>query len=100
MTQIANPAPEIKSTSSSSELAEAFNEFMGAFEAFRQANDERLAEIEQRTSADILTSEKVDRISAALDEHKAALDRMARKNLRPPLVTSSPQPEHNAAFDA
>jgi len=45
---------------------------MGAFEAFRQANDERLAEIEQRTSADILTSEKVDRISAALDEHKAA----------------------------
>jgi len=36
---------------SSLEVVEAFDEFMMAFEAFKDANDERLAQIENRVSA-------------------------------------------------
>ncbi|MFN3483277.1 MAG: phage major capsid protein, partial [Rhabdaerophilum calidifontis] len=69
-----------------------------AFEAFRAANDERLAEIERRQGADILLEEKVDRIGRAID-------RLATWSRRPALA---PMPgreggdvlEHKTAFDA
>ncbi|MCB1425424.1 MAG: phage major capsid protein [Zhengella sp.] len=84
-------APEIKAASGSpQEVAEAFDEFMGAFEAFKAANDERLKEIEQRVSADVLTTDKVDRISAAMDEQKAAMDRFILQRGRPALGGAAP----------
>ena len=46
----------------------AFGDMMQAFEAFKEANDERLAQIEARMSADVVTAEKVDRINRAVDE--------------------------------
>ena len=46
-----------------------------AFDAFKGANDERLAALEKR-SADVVTDEKVDRINRALDEQKRALDEL------------------------
>ena len=49
----------------------AFGDVMQAFEAFKEANDERLAQIEARMSADVVTAEKVDRINRAVDEAKA-----------------------------
>ena len=55
-------APETKSTGSHPELADAFDEFMTTFEAFKDSNDRRLAELESK-GADVLTVEKVDRIS-------------------------------------
>ncbi len=98
-------APEIKAASGSAQdVAEAFDEFMGAFEAFKMANDERLVELESRLGADPLTESKVDRISAALDEQKRVLDRMLVTKARPALGLAGGMPlvaqEHKQAFAA
>lgn len=77
-------APETKSVLGNSEdVATAFDEFMIAFEAFREANDERLVQVETRVGADIVTVEKMNRINNALDEQKNLMDRMIIKNQRP-----------------
>ncbi|MBV9063833.1 MAG: phage major capsid protein, partial [Alphaproteobacteria bacterium] len=60
---------------SSREIKEAFGEFLHAFESFKEANDERLAQIEKR-SADDVTEEKVERINKALETQKRALDEL------------------------
>ena len=44
------------------ETARAFEEFLEAFEAFKETNDQRLAEIEQRGASDALVEEKLARI--------------------------------------
>ena len=67
---------------------------MGAFEAFKEANDERLDQIEKRMSADVVTSEKVDRINKAMDE-------LILKSRRPALggeLKNEPS-EHKKAFE-
>lgn len=98
------PAPESKSAGGDRDVSDAFGEFMSAFEAFKDVNDQRIGELETRSGADVLTTEKLDRISAALDEHKRAIDRLSLKQARPGLgvepngqVTS---PEAKRAFDA
>lgn len=82
----------------------AFGDMMQAFEAFRDANDERLAQIEQKLSADVVTHEKVERINRAVDEAKARLDELTLKARRPQLSgETGEQPatrEHKQAFDA
>lgn len=82
----------------------AFGDFMQAFEAFKDANDERLSQIEARVSADVVTSEKVDRINRAVDEAKSRLDELTLKARRPHLGGGEePAPnmrEHKLAFDA
>ncbi|RUM97342.1 phage major capsid protein [Pseudaminobacter arsenicus] len=102
MTQALN-APEIKSVSGDpADLADAFGEFMATFEAFKDSNDERLAQIERR-SADVVTVEKVDRISKALDEQKRALDNLSLKKVRPVLGREGAtvqRSEHKSAFEA
>ncbi|NDV87770.1 phage major capsid protein [Aurantimonas aggregata] len=65
---------------------DSLDDFMEAFEGFREANDERLGAIEKRMSADVLTEEKVDRIGRALDEQERRMERLALKQLRPPLA--------------
>lgn len=67
----------------SPEVRAAQNELMSAFEAFRSANDQRLAEIEQKSSADVLLEEKVDRIDRSLTRAQASLDRLSLAGLRP-----------------
>jgi HK97 family phage major capsid protein len=95
-------APETKALGD--DVTGAFDEFMHAFEAFKESNDDRLGQIEKRMGADVLTTEKVDRISRAMDEQKRALDQLTLKAARPPLGRDgkpSPQAtEHKAAFDA
>ena len=54
----------------------AFGDMMQAFEAFKEANDERLSQIEARMGADVVTTEKVERINRAVDEAKARLDEL------------------------
>lgn len=90
-------APEAKGA----ELSEAFGEFMSAFESFKDANDQRLGELETRMGSDVITREKVDRISKAMDEQKRALDQLTLKKLRPALGREAAmQPdEHKAAFE-
>jgi HK97 family phage major capsid protein len=77
------------------------DDMMQAFEAFKEANDLRLAEIERRMSADALTDEKVERIGAALDRTKARLDELTLKARRPALSRDeqAAPDERKLAFD-
>ena len=67
----------------SAETRAAQGELMSAFEAFRETNDQRLAQIERKSSADVLLEEKVDRIDRAVSRAQASLDRMTLSDLRP-----------------
>ena len=64
-TKMAGPKPEVA-------------EMMAAFEAFRQANDERLSEIEAKGASDPLTDERLARIDQQLE---ALSLKMARPEL-------------------
>ena len=86
-------------------MALAFDEFMRAFEAFKAANDERLGQIEQSISEDVVTTEKLERINRALDQHQAAVDQLTLKGARPQLGglavrSSGALLQHKAAFEA
>lgn len=97
-------APEIKSVGAH-EVRDAMDEFLSAFEDFKQANDERLDEIEKKLSADVVTEEKVDRINRALDRQKKTVDELALTLARPeiggePRARLDPaRREHKRAFD-
>ena len=83
MTETMKTAPEIKAVPET--MTAAFDDFMEAFEAFKETNDRRLGEIEQKLTADVVTRDKVDRINRARDEHKRVLDGLALKKARPDL---------------
>jgi HK97 family phage major capsid protein len=70
------------------------DDVLQAFEAFKDANDDRLAQIEKRMSADVITSDKVDRINKAVDE-------LILKSRRPALSADrvAEPSEHKRAFD-
>ena len=76
-------APETKGVDA--DVSNAFEDFMSAFEHYKQSNDERLAEIERRGGADVLSEEKMARIDTALDEQKRTLDTLLVKRARPDL---------------
>jgi HK97 family phage major capsid protein len=84
------------------DIKNAFDDFLCAFEAFKQANDERLTQLETR-SADVVTEEKVDRINRALDEQKRVLDDLTLAATRPAFggeKKAAPQArEQKAAFE-
>ncbi|HVZ90905.1 MAG TPA: phage major capsid protein [Rhizomicrobium sp.] len=85
------------------EIRQAFDDLAREFDAFKQANDERLGEIEKR-SADVVTEDKVERINQALTEQKRALDELVLASQRPAIggerKSFSPQlRERKAAFD-
>lgn len=102
-------APETKAAGEGAsvlELKEAFEDFQSSFEAFRDANDERVGEVERKLSADVVTEEKVTRINDALDSQKRLLDRLVLKGRRPELGPSAysgrgalEASEHKAAFE-
>lgn len=95
MTEISGSAPEAKAAESG-DVSAAFDDFMRAFEAFKDTNDERLSEIETKLTADVVTTDKLDRINKALDE-------LTLKGRRPPLSaergTARPS-EHKQAFES
>lgn len=78
-------------------------EMMRAFDAFRDANDERLAQIERKRS-DGLLDEKVSRINSVIDAHTRRLDELTLKGARPALGAgigqTQSQREHKAAFES
>lgn len=97
-------APETKSDASGyAALSQSFDDFMTTFSEFRDNNDDRLKQIERRMSADVITTEKVERISDALDRHKKVVDDLALKQARPALgrdgVPSMAALEHRQAFE-
>ncbi|MEQ9245634.1 MAG: phage major capsid protein [Nitratireductor sp.] len=99
---LAKRAPEVKSALDEGDVTGAFHEFMNAFETFKQANNEKLKQLETR-SADVVTVDKVERISQALDEQKQALDTLVLKKTRPVLGRGGAalqDLERKQAFDA
>jgi HK97 family phage major capsid protein len=76
-----------------SDIAALFAEFSGAFEEFKATNDQRLAELEKRGSADGLLEGKLDRLNAVLDGQKAAMDRAMVERARPQLDGKAVQAE-------
>ena len=87
---------EVKSVGG--DVAAAFDEFMRAFEDFKETNEQRLSEIERRSSADVLTHDKLARIDKALDQ-------LSVKQQRLPIggnggVTSAASLQHKSAFEA
>jgi HK97 family phage major capsid protein len=92
-------APESKAGIADSERLVTHDELMRTVEAFRQANDERVAE---RRSHDVVLDEKVDRINADLTRR---LDELQLKHARPVLASertpahAAGAREHKAAFD-
>ena len=78
-------------------------EMMRAFEAFKDANDERL----DRRDTDVVLEEKLARIGATIDAQARRIDEITLKAARPALGQESNvarvragAPEHQAAFDA
>ncbi|MEP0234150.1 phage major capsid protein [Roseibium sp.] len=88
------------------DVARTFDEFFRSFESYRQVNDARLAEMEERGSADVLTLEKLDRLDEALDVTQRRLDDLTLKSRRPELGgqiergQTSQAIEHKAAFES
>jgi len=97
---------EIKATAGAAggEVADRFDQFLTTFEAFKRGNEQRIAEIEKRGTADAVTEDKVSRLNAALDSAKSALDRATLERARPRLegldtrITGSD--EYKDAFSA
>ena len=103
MTEQMKVAPEVKAVPET--VTAAFDDFMEAFEAFKEVNDRRLDEIETKLTSDVVTRDKMDRINRVMDEQKKVLDQLALKKARPPLgrgggELSADAVEHKAAFDA
>lgn len=94
-------AYETKATGN--DVANAFEDFMHAFESYKQTNDERLAQMEARVGTDVVTTEKMDRISRSMDDQKRKLDHLMIKGSRPALGEKSnflTDSEHKSAFSA
>ncbi|MHA1523011.1 MAG: phage major capsid protein, partial [Alphaproteobacteria bacterium] len=89
----------------SGDVAEAFDDFMQAFEAYKHANNERLSQIEKNVSVDVLTTEKMQRIDQALDTQKQQVDTLLLKARRPRLhgengiEYSAGELAHKSAFE-
>ena len=81
------------------------DEMMRAFEAFKEANDQRIASIEKR-GGDVLLEEKVARINNTIDAHQRFIDQSALRSARPALgreTTGTDRfaaSEHKSAFEA
>jgi HK97 family phage major capsid protein len=92
---------ETKDGASHREIKDAFGEFLGAFEAFKDANDARLAEIEKR-GGDVVSEEKVDRINRALDTQQKLIDDLIIAGQRPAIGGESKShaiPREKKAFE-
>jgi HK97 family phage major capsid protein len=89
------PTLETKSAGGE-DLTASFDAFLRAFDAFKETNDDRLGQLERRSSADPLTGDKLARIERTLDE-------LSLKSARPHLGGGAPRShaglQHKAAFD-
>ena len=95
--------PNIETKSATGETARAFEDFMEAFEVFKDTNDQRLADIERRGAEDAITAEKLARIEETLQATKRVSDGLALKSARPQLAGGGHDPSatlaHKSAFD-
>jgi HK97 family phage major capsid protein len=102
---IPNRAPETKAGISGDAYA-AHDELMRIHEEYKVNNDARLAALERRGAADVLTEEKAARLNAAIDAKMRQFDEKVLKSARPALEGtrqaqgSAAAQEHKSAFDA
>ncbi len=91
---------ETKAEAPNAEIRGAMREFLTAFEAFKDANDERLSALEAKSADDVVLNEKIERINNAVTEQKAAVDRLALKTQRPQIGSAArvETGERKAAF--
>ena len=82
--------PELETKMGPSDLKTAQADFASTFAAFKNANDQRLAEIEKKASADILLDDKVARLNAALDSQSKQIENLS---------VSLSQPSYSAAVN-
>ncbi len=66
-----DPAMSSNTAATGDDVAVAFDDFMRAFESFKAENEQRIQQIEKRLPLDVLSTEKLDRINRAIDEHKS-----------------------------
>jgi HK97 family phage major capsid protein len=101
MTAFATPL-ENKATTGDANLA--YDDLRHAFEAFRDTNDERLAQLESRRGSDVVTEEKLIRVEKTLGEAQRRIERLTLDARRPSLggteTASDPAVmQHKAAFE-
>lgn len=103
MTDNTNSEIQSLETKAGGSVGAAFEDFMRAFEAYKETNDDRLADLERRSSADPLIDDKLARLDRALDETKRVADRLAVKAQRPQLgdgaFETAAVRDHRRAFD-
>ena len=75
------------------------NDVLKAFEEFKTANDERLAQIEAKGSADPLTEAKTDAINADITKLTAKLAEVEKKAARPSTGDATNTDEHSELFN-
>lgn len=73
-------------------------EIAKAFEEFKSANDLRLSQLESKGSADVVTTDKVDRINAAISDLEAEVKSIAKKAGRVG-ATDEAQDEYQVKFN-
>ena len=69
----------------STDLGTVVDDLKYAFEAFKETNERELAEFKTRGAADVVTTDKLDRIGRTLDAHQRRFDEIALKAQRPHL---------------
>ncbi len=84
----------------SAELRTAQADFSATFAAFKDANDQRLAEIESKQTADVLLNEKVERLNNALDQQTNRIERLSIKNAQPHLGSTTKSGEAKSAWSS
>ncbi len=81
------------------EVGADFAEFMRAFETFKATNDDRLAEIERKATADVVTEEKLARLNSRLDDLQLKQQRPALGAPSTATERSGATLQHKAAFE-
>ena len=81
------------------EMKSAQADFASTFQAFKDANDERLAALEQK-QGDSLLGDKVERINAALDSQSKRIENLAISSTRPAIGGDVVSPEAKSAWSS
>ncbi len=76
----------------------AMADFAHTFETFKEANDERLAQIEAKSQSDSLTDQKVARIDAALSAHEKRIERLSITATQPVIGGAAVNTEAKSAW--
>ncbi|PCI88971.1 MAG: phage major capsid protein [Hyphomicrobiales bacterium] len=95
---------KVVSPKNSADVNVVFDDFMNAFEEFKQTNDTRLDALEKHSVSDPLTEQKLGKISAHLDRQQSKIDLLSQKAKRPILggemLSGFEDGEAKAAFNA